>query len=101
MSNIQNQYRPDYAVPPGDTLKELMDWYGMICSDLADMIDYKEAYIEDVIAGKQAITVDFAHSLSHVFDLSVGFWIALQEFFDSIPFVPNPVRDGSCLIAYS
>jgi addiction module HigA family antidote len=79
MSKKKNQYNPDYAVLPGDTLKETIDALGMSQADLAERTDRPKKTINEIIKGKAAITPETALHLEKVLGVPANFWNNLQR----------------------
>ena len=74
-----NQFRPDYAVLPGDTLKETLDALGMSQAVLAERTDTTEKTISEIIQGKTAITPETALQLEKVLNIPAHFWNNLER----------------------
>ncbi len=75
MSNaIQNQYKPDYISPGGETLEELLAERGMSQEELAEHIGISKNTISEIINGKSAITAEIALQLESVLGAPASFW---------------------------
>ena len=74
-----NQFRPDYAVLPGDTLKETIDALGMSQANLAERTCTPRKTINEIIQGKAAITPDTALQLEKVLSIPATFWNNLER----------------------
>ena len=68
---------------PGETLLELMQNSKISESELAKRTNFDANYIHEVCKGRQPISLDFAKSLSSIFNLSTDFWMNLQTNYDS------------------
>jgi len=66
---------PDYASPPGDTLADLLDEGGITIRELAERIGATVTMVNDVVAGKAAITMAMAVQLERVLQTPADFWI--------------------------
>jgi addiction module HigA family antidote len=75
---IENQYKPDYVAPPGETLLELLEERGMSQAELADHIDSSKKTINEIIKGKTIITPDIAVQLERVLNVPASFWNNLE-----------------------
>ena len=75
----KNQFKPDYAVLPGDTLKETIDALGMSQADLAERTGRPKKTINEIIQGKAAITPETALQLEKVLGVPANFWNNLQR----------------------
>jgi addiction module HigA family antidote len=76
---IENQFIPDYAVPPGETLAETLKAIGMSQADLAERTGRPVKTINEIIKGKAAITPETALQLERVLGTSAGFWNNLER----------------------
>jgi HTH-type transcriptional regulator / antitoxin HigA len=65
--------------PPGDILKEELEARGWTQTDLAEIIGKSARLVNEVIAGKRAITPDTARVLADAFDTSAQFWMNLES----------------------
>ncbi len=75
MSNaIQNQYKPDYVSPPGETLEEILEERGMTQAELAERTGRPKKTINEIINGKTAITPETALQLERVLGVPASFW---------------------------
>lgn len=75
MIKKENQYKPDFVTPPGDTLSELLEDIGMSQKELSDRMDRPEKTISEIIKGKSSITPDTAIQLERVLNVPAHFWI--------------------------
>ena len=65
--------------PPGDMLKEELEARGWTQTDLAEIIGKSPRLVNEVIAGKRAITPDTARALADAFGTSAQFWMNLES----------------------
>ena len=86
---FNNQFRPDYAVPPGETLQEVLENRGMSLAELAEKTGRSEMTISDVVMGEARITPDFALQLERDLGIPAGFWTNLQRQCDETPGCPD------------
>ncbi len=77
--NIKNQFMPDYAVPPGETLLETMEAIGMSQAELAERTGRPKKTINEIIKGKAAITPETALQLERVLGIPASFWNNLER----------------------
>lgn len=68
-------YQPDYAVPPGETLLEVLDDRAMTQADLARRINRPAKTVNEIIKGKAALTAETALQLEAVLAVPATFWI--------------------------
>ena len=78
MENHLEQFDPDYAVPPGETLREVMDERGMAQQELADRTSLARKTINEILRAKAPITPETAAKLAYVFPIAADFWINLE-----------------------
>lgn len=71
---IQNQYNPNYASPPGETLLETLQTIGMSQAELAERTGRPKKTINEIIKGKASITPDTALQLEKVLGIPASFW---------------------------
>jgi len=72
-------YKPDYAVPPGDSLAEILESVSMTQKELANRMGRPLKTINEIVKGKTAITADTALQLERVLGTPAGFWINLER----------------------
>ena len=75
---IKNQFQPNYAIPPGETLSETLDALGMTQAELADRIGRPRKTINGIIKGKTIITSETALQLERALRIPASFWINLE-----------------------
>lgn len=72
------KYFADIAIPPGETLLELLDANHMTQAELAKRIGFSKKHINEIIKGKSAITAETAVKLEKIFSPPASFWINLE-----------------------
>lgn len=72
-------FRPNYAVPPGETLKETIGSVGMTQAEVAQRIGQPKKTINEIIKGKAVITPDTAIQLERVLGVPASFWNNLER----------------------
>ena len=60
--------------PPGDTLKEHLDFIGMKPGELAQKMNVSQEKIDDLICGREPVTVEIAAKLESVLHIPATFW---------------------------
>jgi HTH-type transcriptional regulator/antitoxin HigA len=75
---MRDQYYPDYAVIPGETVLETIESLGMSQAELAVRTGRPAKTINGIIQGKVAITSDTALQFERVLGVQASFWNALQ-----------------------
>lgn len=74
-------FQPDYAVPPGRTLKEIIDHLGIDPTKLASLTGLPEPLIHQLINGDVELTPDTAIQLERATELPAQTWNNLEENF--------------------
>jgi len=82
MGNIkQNEYFPNYASPPGDTLLEIIEDLGMTQAELADRTGRPKKTINEIIKGKAAITPETALQFERVLGVPAHLWNQREKYY--------------------
>jgi len=76
---VSNAFNPNYAVPPGETLKETLDSLGMSQSELAQRTGRPKKTINEIVKGKAAIMPDTAIQLERALGVPASFWNNLER----------------------
>lgn len=76
---IVNQYQPDVASPPGDTLEELLDERGMSQAELAERTGRSKKLINEIVQGKAPISAETALQLELVLGVPARFWLEREQ----------------------
>jgi addiction module HigA family antidote len=71
-------YEPDYAVPPGETIREQMEHYGWTQQELAVRLKTTVQTLNRIFKGDQVISLDMANRLELVLGASARFWNNLE-----------------------
>jgi len=75
----KNQFNPDYAVPPGETLLETIESIDMSQAELAERTGRPRKTINEIIKGKAAIMPETALQFERVLGTPAGFWNNLER----------------------
>lgn len=70
----ETEFNLDYAVPPGETLLETLEYIGMSQTELAERTGRPIKTINGIINGSVAITPDTAIELEKVLGIPARFW---------------------------
>lgn len=68
----------DYAVPPGETLRELLDERGLTQRDLARRADLSPKHVNRLLQGLVPLSADVAQRLEHVTGTPARIWNQLE-----------------------
>ena len=74
----KTKYRSPIAIPPGESLAEILEDREMTQTDLAKRTNLTPMHINEVIAGKAAISPDMALRLETVLEIPASFWNKLE-----------------------
>jgi addiction module HigA family antidote len=69
---------PDYATPPGLSLKSVLQGMGMSQGELAKRIGRDQATVSQIITGKAPITPEVAQRLENVTKMPSGLWLRME-----------------------
>lgn len=65
--------------PPGDVIKEELEARGWTQTDFAEIIGKSARLVNEVIAGKRAVTPDTARALADAFGTSAQLWMNIES----------------------
>jgi addiction module HigA family antidote len=74
-----HKYLPDYAVPPGETLVEILDSLDMTQVELAKRSGRPVKTINEIIKNKATITPGTALQFERILDMPASFWNNLEK----------------------
>lgn len=72
-------YEPDVAVPPGATIRDLIEAKGMTQQQLADRMSRPPNKVNEILQGKRAITAGTALALELVLGWPADFWLERER----------------------
>lgn len=78
----KNQIVTDYAIVPGETIKDTLDYMNMTQENLAERLGLTPKTVSKLINGESKITPELALKLELVFDVPAHFWNNLQQQYD-------------------
>ena len=79
MAATINQYRPDYAVPPGWILDEYLEAQGLSQAEFARRCGRSAKLISEIIAGKAPVEPETALQFEKVLGLNAGIWLGIEK----------------------
>lgn len=82
MATINNQYRPQIAFHPGETLEEKLEELGMGPKEFAIRTGKPEKTVIAILKGKSSITPEMAVQFEHVLKIPARFWLNMQRSYD-------------------
>ena len=74
----QHKYEPDYAVAPGETLRDTLESLGMAQKELAKRAGLTVQTISRILNGEQPITFETANKLEMVTGIPARMWNGLE-----------------------
>jgi plasmid maintenance system antidote protein VapI len=75
---LNDDFRPDWLSPPGDTVAELMDDAGMPRAEFVRRLGVSERMVADLLLGRHEITKELAVCLSDSLGFSASFWMVRE-----------------------
>ena len=81
MIKVKKKYgfSPDYAIPPGETLKETIEFMGMSQKELSKRTGLTVQSINRMYNGDQPINYETANKLEFVTGVPARFWNNLES----------------------
>lgn len=77
------RHEPDYATPPGETLREVLEDLGMTQAELAERTGLSPKHINQVVRGVAALSPDTAALLEPVVGVPARLWNSLEASYRS------------------
>lgn len=81
MAIKHEKYTPDYIFTPGDILEEYLEAFNMTQAELASRCEVTAKTINEIIAGKSALTPNLALKLEKVLNRPAQFWNNLETLY--------------------
>jgi plasmid maintenance system antidote protein VapI len=75
-------FDPDWVVPPGDMLLEVIECRGWNRNDAREIIGWHPDFLDRVIASDIGIDPKLADDLAQAFGNNADYWLNLQRFYD-------------------
>lgn len=82
MATKKNQYHPQIAFHPGETLAEKLEELGMGPKEFAVRTGKPEKTVIAILKGKSSITPEMAVQFEHVLKIPAHFWLNMQRNYD-------------------
>lgn len=76
-------FAPDYIVPPGDTIVDLLEEREMTQTDLARRLGVSLKHVNQIVKGSAPISADVALGLEKVLGGSVSFWATREALYQA------------------
>jgi addiction module HigA family antidote len=82
MASKKNQYHPQIAFHPGETLAEKLEELGMGPKEFSIRTGKPEKTVIAILKGKSSITPEMAVQFEHVLKIPAHFWLNMQRNYD-------------------
>ena len=79
MTSSTNQFRPDYAVPPGWILQEHLEVKSISQAEFARRCGLPQQLISEIIAGNAAVNAQTAHLFERELGLAAHIWLGIER----------------------
>ncbi len=79
----KRSFEPDWALPPGAIVEDVLEERGIIQVELASRMGVSKKFVNDLIRGRASISSETAESLALVLGSTSGFWLRLQANYDA------------------
>ncbi len=79
MVSLNNQFCPDYAVPPGWVLEEHLDVHGISQAEFARRCGYPPQLISEIIAGESPVDSEIALRFERELGLAASIWLGIER----------------------
>jgi HTH-type transcriptional regulator/antitoxin HigA len=81
---IANEYRPDYAVTPGEVLSAELEMRGMTQQELAKRTGLTPKHIVSIVKAKSAITTETAIKFERAIGMPAEYWLNLESQYQEV-----------------
>ena len=79
MDTPTNQFRPDYAVPPGWVLEEHLEVHGISQAEFARKCGFPPQFISDIIAGTAPVDAETSLQFEKELGLAASIWLGIEK----------------------
>ncbi|MFZ5524318.1 MAG: HigA family addiction module antitoxin [Pseudomonadota bacterium] len=81
---VTNDYRPDYAVSPGEVLSDELELRGMTQQELAKRTGLTPKHIVSIVKAKSAITPETAIKFERAMGMPADYWLNLESNYQEV-----------------
>lgn len=71
-------FKPNWRVPPGETIKDAIEERGLTRADLADRLGLNRLQTGRLLTGTIPLTPDIARRLQDTLGISAQFWLNME-----------------------
>lgn len=82
--SVNNQYKPNYAVLPGEVLSDELEIRDMSQQELSKRTGLSAKHIVSIIKGKAPITPETAIKLERAIGMPANYWLNLESNYQEI-----------------
>lgn len=82
--SVKNQYKPNYAVLPGEVLSDELELRNMSQQELSKRTGLSAKHIVSIIKGKSPITPETALKLERAMGMPANYWLNLESNYQEI-----------------
>jgi HTH-type transcriptional regulator/antitoxin HigA len=79
----EHSFRPTYAVPPGETIADLLEEHEMTQTELAKRLGVTLKHVNQVVKGGASISAELALGLEKVFRVPASFWLNRESLYQA------------------
>ena len=79
LSEMSNRFNPDYAIPPGETIKENMEYRHISKEVLAEKLGITIVKLDKLLEGNARITEKLSERLEDTLYISSIMWLNLEQ----------------------
>lgn len=81
---VINEYRPDYAVSPGEVLSDELELRGMTQQELAKRTGLTPKHIVSIVKAKASITPETAIKFERAIGMPADYWLNLESHYQEV-----------------
>ncbi len=74
-----NDFSPDWASPPGDTMTDILEERNLSLNEFAEMMGQTPEHVNELLHGSAMITIETARKLEGVLGGSAAFWMIRES----------------------
>ena len=78
MKKEQKSFSLNYAIPPGETLRETLNSLGMTQDEFGKRTGLPQKVIKEIVRGEASISTGMASKLEQALGIPASFWINLE-----------------------
>lgn len=78
MTDLNAAFAPDYAIPPGTTIREVLEKLDISQTELASRTNLSTKHVNQILQGVAPLTYETAIALERVTGVSARFWNSLE-----------------------